>query len=110
MASSTRICAIESLGGVSVGSPRNTAPQNASSWNSYVGLRVNFSVREPLLVLTRMRCQICGLVGLMTCNDPRSPMTRAYVCTAQRDHIEHVIRAVAPDGNDSSARMARSTS
>src|SRR6185369_11704554 len=98
--------AIESAGGVSVGSPRSTAAQNASSWYSYVGLRGNFSVRLVPPVFTRNRCHICGDVGLITCSSPRSPVTFTWVCNTQVDHIEHVIRPVGPLGNFSSARIA----
>ena len=55
--------AIESDGGVSVGSPRSTAAQNASSWYSYVGRRGNCSVRVVPSTFTRMRCHICGASG-----------------------------------------------
>ena len=41
----TRMLAIDSRGGVSVGVPRSTAAQNASSWYSYVGVRGNRSTR-----------------------------------------------------------------
>ena len=70
------------------------AAQNASSWYSYVGLRGNFSVRVVPPAFTRMRCQSCGDVGLITCISPRSPITRAYVWMTHFDHIEQVMRPV----------------
>src|SRR3954465_14822994 len=109
MSSITVIVSIASAGEVFTGSSRRTAAANASSWYAYVARRGNFSVRRSPPIRTTNRWYACGISGLKTLIDPRDPITFALIFNTEDDHSEHSTRPVWPEGNFSSAVMARST-